>query len=77
MKPQSLTALAPHLEERAAVRRYRCDQLADTRPVEAVHELLPDGVGSVFDAKSAWGDRVRLSEARRSGSQPSCHQQIL
>ena len=47
-------------------------------PVEAVHELLPDGVGSVFDAEISLEEtRVRLSEARRSGSHPSCHQQIL
>jgi hypothetical protein len=56
MKPQSLTALAPRLGERAAVRRYRCHQLAGSRPVEAVHELLPDGVGSVFDAEISLGE---------------------
>ena len=56
MKSQSLTALAPGLEERAAVRRYRCHQLADSRPVEALHELLPDGVASVFDAGIRLGE---------------------
>jgi hypothetical protein len=41
---------------RAAVRRYRCHQLVDSRPVEAVHELPPDGVGSVFDAEISLGE---------------------
>jgi hypothetical protein len=44
------------LEERAAVQRYRCHQLADNRPVEALHELLPDGVASGFDAEISLGE---------------------
>jgi hypothetical protein len=33
--------------------RFRCHQLGDGRPAEAVHELLPDGVGSVFDSENS------------------------
>ena len=31
------------------VRRYRCHQFGDGRPCGGGHELLPDGVASVFE----------------------------
>jgi len=46
-------------------------------PVEAVHELLPDGVGSVFEPESAWKRPSPAIRRSRSEVHPSCHQQML